>query len=308
MKHFLYLIISLLTLSSCDYQKKMEEPPAVYVNLAENNQWKKLWYDGKAEINVYETDQARYSDIHPGTTVLIFVTEDFLTEKQVKNETHSGDASTSVLKTNLIRKFNTGIYDYSIMTSTFTPVDHEQYPNTLKVSLSSQDWCGQSFMQLNLENDEYQVSQYSYFEEEGDRQYNIEASLSEDELFNQIRFNPEILPTGNKKMLPSLAFSRLKHIEFKPYPVEISRAKYTETGFEGDQPQNYKVYFPDFDRTIEIIYEADFPFDILGWKDTYPVLSGKKLTSTFKRISSERVAYWSKHDASDSELRNKIGL
>ncbi len=43
------------------------------------------WYQGKAEITSYTLLQNRYKDVHPGSAVLVFVTEDFLTDKQVKN-------------------------------------------------------------------------------------------------------------------------------------------------------------------------------------------------------------------------------
>lgn len=281
---------------------------AVLVNYNQDKAWKELWYDGNAEINVYETQQARYQDIHPGHTVLIFVTEDFLTDKQVKNETYTSDASTSVLKTNQVIKFETGVYDYSIMTSVFSPVEKKKYPRTLKITTSSQDWCGQSYTQLNHAENSYRVSQFSYFESEGDRQFSVDDLLTEDEIFNQIRLNPGHLPTGEKAILPGTVFTRLKHIEYKPYPVQLTRNPFGGTGFPGDNLEVYQVIFPEFDRTLEIIYESDFPYHIAGWTDTYAVASGEKLTSISKRISTKRMPYWSQHDLEDHHLRAELGL
>ena len=59
---------------------------------------------------------------------MIFVTEDFLTEKQVKNDHYKNPKSVSILKNNQISKFPTGIYDYSIMKSVFTPIDIKEFP------------------------------------------------------------------------------------------------------------------------------------------------------------------------------------
>ena len=42
------------------------------------------WNQGKAELARYELQQVRYGEIHQGDAVLIFVTEDFLKDKQVK--------------------------------------------------------------------------------------------------------------------------------------------------------------------------------------------------------------------------------
>jgi hypothetical protein len=194
------------------------------------------------------------------------------------------------------------------MTSVFTPVDHKEFPNTLKITTSVQDWCGHGFMQLNHEQDKYRVHQFSYFEKEGDRNFTVDDLMNEDEIFNQIRFDPQLLPTGSKNMLPGTAFSRLKHIEFKSYPVTLSKGKYTGTDLTGKNPEVYQVVFPDFDRTLEIIYEAKFPFQIIGWTDTYAALSGERLTSVNKLISNNRMPYWSEHDLDDSHIRAEIGL
>ncbi len=127
------------------------------------------WYQGKAEISSFELQQNRYNNIHDGEMVMIFVTEDFLTDKQVKNDNYSSSKSTKIIKNNRIRKFTTGIYDYSIYTSIFTDVGSHDDINTLKVSMSSQDWCGQSFSQINNIGNQNRISSYSYFENEGDQ-------------------------------------------------------------------------------------------------------------------------------------------
>ena len=65
-----------------------------------------------------------------------------------------------ILKLNLIKRFNTGIYDYSMMKSVFTPIpsEQQQLSKTLKVSTTRQDWCGHVYLQYNLEGDHYKVS------------------------------------------------------------------------------------------------------------------------------------------------------
>ncbi len=57
----------------------------------------KYWTQGKAEVNVYELSQNRYKENHPGQLVSVFVTEDFLTDKQVKNERYTHPNSTWIL-------------------------------------------------------------------------------------------------------------------------------------------------------------------------------------------------------------------
>ncbi|MEL7148626.1 MAG: hypothetical protein AAFO69_19785, partial [Bacteroidota bacterium] len=86
------------------------------------------WYQGKAEITSYALEQARYGEVHPGKAVMVFVTEDFSRSKQVKLDFpgRAGNDAVKVLKLNALWKFNTGIYDYSVMQSTFTPVDWDK--------------------------------------------------------------------------------------------------------------------------------------------------------------------------------------
>ena len=175
------------------------------------------WYQGKAEITSYEMEQARYGEIRKGHAVLIFVTEDFSKSKQVKldNPQKDPEDAVKILKLNFVRKFITGIYPYSIMTSVFTPVELSSHPNTLKLSFSSQEWCGNVHTQANHKKNRYEFNSYSYFESEGDAKFELEDAILEDELWTRIRISPDRLPVGNIKIIPSLLSSRLKHFELK---------------------------------------------------------------------------------------------
>ncbi len=261
-----------------------------------------------AEVNTYVSQQSQYGHLHPGEAVLIFVTEDFLTNKHVKNESGQSRHSTPVLKTNLMQHFTTGLYQYSIMTSVFTPTDARSQPHTLKINTSSQDWCGQSFIQLNKAANQYQVQQFSYFESEGDRRFTVPLALAEDELFNRIRLDPQAIATGTVEMLPGTLFTRLMHIDFKPYPVVIRRENYHGNAFEGSALSALSIYYPAFDRTLEIVYLRQFPFQIEGWTDTYPVRGGQVLTTTFRRKATGRMPYWTMHEPEDTILRRDLGL
>src|SRR5262245_19023266 len=82
----------------------------------QQDQFHGYWYQQKAELARYALSQARYGEIHKGESVLIFVTEPFWKDKQVKYEFGDKTDSLSVLKLNFTRKFYTGIYPYSVMT------------------------------------------------------------------------------------------------------------------------------------------------------------------------------------------------
>ena len=268
----------------------------------------KYWYQGKAEINRFTLEQNRYQDIHPGELVMVFVTEDFLTDKQVKNDTYQNPNSTPILKNNIMRKFPTGIYDYSIMTSVFTPVETKDFPYTLKLTASSQEWCGQTFMQLNYKKRGYEVQLNSYFENEGDQSKQVPHAILEEELFNRIRMNPEALPIGEFMMLPSTTYIRLSHKAFIPMKATASLNDYTGSDFEGTALKSYKVKYPDLNRTVEIVFENKSPYKITGWKDSYPSAFDKKIRHTIaKRTHLIMSDYWQKNSLSDMELRESLG-
>ncbi len=310
MYKFLFFLFGAMVFFACQEQKVTKEELPVQ-SVAYDTPGKgldKYWYQGKAELNRYVLEQNRYRDIHPGEAVLIFVTEDFRSDIQVKSEGAKPEKGVSTLKLNFLRRFPTGLYDYSIMTSVFTPVGGEE-GRTMKVTMSSQDWCGQSFMQLNLSQNSYRVQLRSYFESEGDANMDVPAVLLEDELFNRIRISPEQLPIGAFEMLPSLSIARLMHIESEPIQVNAEAMTYSGKDFEGENLNMYRVNMPSIQRELSIVFEANAPHKIIGWTDQYPSAFDKKpRTTKATLVSSELSPYWSKNSLDDLPLRKEIGF
>ncbi len=271
--------------------------------------FKSYWYQGKAEINHYRLKQARYGEIHEGDAVLIFVTEDFLRGPQVKRE-FGDDPSDSVLKLNAARKFNTGLYPYSLMTSVFTKV-HFENPETPKVTFSGQEWCGQVFMQMNLKDDAYQTAVRSYFQREGDRDFAVPKALLEDELWTRIRIAPETLPLGEVMLVPSLSSIRLDHRETTSHQAETTLRVKVDRTFSKKALYVYRVAYKDLERELVIHFEKEAPYRILGWRETGKSGFGdkaKKLTTTAVRTHELITDYWSKNKKNDRKLRRKLGL
>src|SRR4029078_6957455 len=83
-----------------------------------------------------------------GRTVLVFVTEDFTDAQRVKSDGGHEDEY-PVLKVNEARDFQTGVYDYNVMTSAFVRIDGKgAFGMPVKVSTSIQEWCGHVYEQL----------------------------------------------------------------------------------------------------------------------------------------------------------------
>jgi len=271
-------------------------------------QFSDYWFAGKAELNSYQLEQAQYGALNPGTAVLIFVTEDFRTDTQVKSESEaSRDKSIPVLKTNLVRKFTTGIYDYSVFTSVFTPIYNEKFPNTLKVSSSVQEWCGHSYVQLNLKNNGYSVSSRSYFEQEASEDYRVDKVLLEDELWNRIRLAPDKLPTGEVMFIPSSVSGRIRHKKLDPVKASAQQGPYAGNAFKGDSLQAYMVDYATDKRKFMIVYEAKFPYRIMGWEDTFPS-KDKLMTSRAVLQKTIQSDYWKHNALVDSTLRKSLNL
>ena len=255
--------------------------------------FKKHWFDGFAEINSYELTQSRYGQQRKGKAVLIFVTEDFLAKEQVKANQKS-KTTIPVLKSNRTKSFLTGIYPYSIMSSSFSSLK-KKHP-LVKTVASIQEWCGQSYLQLNARENENTLVSHSYFEGEADQNLKLPKTVSEDELWNLIRLNPKSLPVGEFDLLPSLEIIRLNHIEAKAVKATAS----LEAG-------NYTLYIPSLQRSLSIQFDQNFPYTIEGWKEKYDH-KGEQHTSTAKRIHTERRQYWQENNTASTRLRTPFKL
>ncbi len=262
--------------------------------------FKDYWYAGSAEITSYELEQARYGELRKGKAVKIFVTEPFLKEKQVKADGSNTD-NVPVLKLNTTKNYLTGIYPYSIMTSTFYPVHDNSH--AIKVTFSSQEWCGQVYAQLN-NKEKFKIRSHSYFESEADQDIVLEKVDLEDEIWNKIRIDPSALPLGEFNMIPSLEYVRLTHKELKGYKASGNLT--TKNGMS-----SYVINYPELNRTLTINFTETFPFSIEKWTDSFKSGYGANaqiLTSTATKIKRLKTPYWRQNSNKDLSLRDSLGL
>jgi hypothetical protein len=268
------------------------------------------WYRGLAEVNRYEVQQSRYGEMHKGESVLIFVTEDFLRDKQVKYEFGDKSNAVNILKLNAQRRFYTGIYPYTIMTSTFSPTNGEP---TQKVTSTSQEWCGMTYVQLNRLEQGYQGVSHSYFQAEADERFKLGDSLLEDEVWTRMRQDPMSLPIGDLKVVPAMHFLRLMH---KPTRAYAAKASWQDATSEVTKAavRSYRITYPALGRTLSIILEQSFPFRIVEFTETNTPLFGRDgnapapMTTRAILTRSIMLDYWSKNRLSDAPYRDALGL
>ena len=146
------------------------------------------------------------------------------------------------------------------MQSTFFPLNGQEH--ALKVSASIQEWCGQVYAQLN-NRDNFQITSHSYFQGEADKDYTLDEIPLENEVWNKLRVNPDDLPVGEFKMLPSLEFLRLSHQEIKPYTVNAEF-------YTIENLNVYRLEYPELKRILKIYYSRAFPYSIEKWEESYP--------------------------------------
>lgn len=289
-KSLTYFLLGFVFLSlniSCQKSKNIESARTL------TNEFSDYWHAGKAEISTYKLSQNRYGELRNGVATLIFVTESFLAEEQVKADNNK-PGNIPVLKLNSIKKFNTGIYPYSIMQSTFSPLRTKA--NALKSTASIQEWCGQTYIQVNSKNN-LQIESRSYFASEGDQNIKLPQIITENEIWNLIRLSGvEELPVGTFKILPALEFIRLKHIPIKPYEAiaEVKKGKLI----------TYTLKIPELKRTLQINFQPKFPYLIENW--TEQVTPYKPTTAS--RITTKLLPYWNMNSNSDEPIRKEFGL
>jgi hypothetical protein len=259
-----------------------------------------FWHQSKAELTRYALRQARYGDTHDGEAVLIFVTEDFLPKLQVKQEQGEASDALSVLKLNAYRRFYTGIYPYTVMTSSFTPASGAP---TLKLSSTVQEWCGQVYSQVNRRDDGLHALSHSYFQNEADQNVVLPGAMLEDGLWAKIRIAPESIPVGSQQIVPALDYIRMRHKAMRPYPAVVTRTEAASTDLVDHPVASLRIEYPPLGRTLTIYYEPEFPFIIQAWEE----IEGPFRT-TAVRTNAIMDDYWTHNAPGDAPFRKALGL
>jgi hypothetical protein len=154
---------------------------------------------------------------------------------------------------------------------------------------------------MNWKNGSYRAQLFSYFESEGDQEIKLEGP-SEDEIFNTIRLNPDIVPEGDVRFIPSLIFQRFSHI-----PLKVERAFISKRKISGNQ-EELTLEYKTINRKLVVRYQQFFPFEILSWEEIQNKPDGTVERTIGTRRNMEMLDYWNKNKLQDKELRRALGL
>lgn len=272
------------------------------------------WSDGKAEVNGYELLQPRYGEERRGTAVLIFVTEPFSESARVKADPgmHPAADVFPALKLNVIKSFQTGVYDYHLMTSVFAAMEARSgaRPGALtKLAFSSQEWCGVLFEELLFDPGRIRQARFSYFDGEGDEARTLDlprGGILVDELPLVARSLPvPLLAPGESKsleLLPSVERQRLLHRPLawrrgtlsrgaKPSPLEVPAGRF--------EAETWTAELGPGER-YELWIEAAFPHRLLMWRG--PDGESGRLGG------SARIEYWKMQREGMERALEQLGL
>lgn len=263
------------------------------------------WSDGKAEVNAYTVTQKRYNELRSGTVFLIYVTEPFSRSRQVKVDYYDpkNPDHTIAVKLNIIEEFQTGIYDYRLMTSHFFDAANALAP--LKSVFSSQEWCGAAYEQINWLPEAPRISVRSYFEGESLDTTLPKDSRLVDSLFvygrGLLRGGPSSVMGFTGRWIESAKQRRLIHRtaqQYKANPV-FGKVKKISTGL-GQHNARLLSFTRASGANCQIDVEVPAPHRILGWSCS----DGEIATLT----GSLRTDYWTKTKVSDAQLLKKLGI
>ena len=204
---------------------------------AEENQFWKQWGDGQAEVAAYDLVIPRDNELRRGVAVSIFVTENFSNTRRVKADPGKHPASdiVPVMKLNLMKDFQTGIYDYHDMLTAFgalTPANGLPAGMLTKTVYSRQEWLGSTFNMALLDKSRVKITSHSYLDGEGDQQRELSMqpnAMTEDGLWFWARgWAQPVLGLGDVKAMPYLSSAEPGKAMLQWTNVQLKRAPLTK--------------------------------------------------------------------------------
>lgn len=310
------LLIVLLAATACTSEKRAEfkgKLRAVDSPKFDAEFWK-TWSDGSAEMASYDLLRPKYNATREGTAVAIFVTETLSNTIRVKADPgrHPKTDEVSVMKLNLIEDFQTGIYDYNLMLSSFVNLESSSgllAGSPLKVSYSSQEWCGHIYKQALFDVPGVRVTSHSYFDGEADQEKTLDGNadgISEDTLMLWARgmARPALQPGDSKKMemVASLEGSRQAQGPAYWTKATLSRAAEEETLTVPAGTFQVERFTAAVEGGATRIYlvEKAAPHRIIQWESSTGIKA--------QMVKSDRLKYWQMNSPEGEQYLKKLGL
>ena len=283
MKYYHFLWITILSFAcSNTANSKSDEGNKSDLSVYFNEEWanNKFWYDGLAEVAIYDAQRTVYKKERNFEYTYITVAEDFNKEFRVKTDDYQRKDLYKVMKLNAFCKIETENYPYHYLTSMF--FNFKQPWLMDKMTNGSQEWCGNTFKEYLANGNHYTLKYHSYFDGEGDGEKALSANLLiEDQLnytLRSLKFK-EGLKFGTK-ILESQISSKVGNLKIYDATVSVEDGREDILGKKA-----WKVILKlDNDKTNTYYFDQAYP-NILVKQQTW---DNRNLILK----KSSRYAYW----------------
>jgi hypothetical protein len=292
MNRYVFSILPLLAataiFTSCESNASApatSEPaaPALTAPSFINPNWAKngIWYDGKAEVAVYDAERVIYGKVRRFEYTFATVKEDHNRAFNVKTDDYNRDDLFGVMKVNMFARIETDNYPYHFLTSAFFPAEDPYY--LYKLTNGSQEWCGNTFKEFLRTPEGIAYTWHSYWDGQGDGNAKLEAqTVFEDQLpytlralnfAEGLRFTLPLRPSeiNSKALTPALTETA----------GEVSSATFS---FEGKEMPAWKVTLKGKGGDTVYLFDKTYPNTFLSMQAP----DGRKMTLK----SVRRWAYW----------------
>lgn len=179
----------------------------------------RLWDDGRAEYDVYTASELREGVVRPARVVHVVVKEPFDLRTRVKSE-RAG--AVDVLKMNQVIDVATGVYGFHQMQSTFW---QRSTGSVVKLSLSSNDSCGNTFKEGWLEGGFLRFVFHTYWDGEADGERRVPmppGGIFADELPMKLRCLRRFDPAEYRvRLFPSIIGSKFGDPRFADATIRV---------------------------------------------------------------------------------------
>ncbi|HSR68176.1 MAG TPA: hypothetical protein VLU25_09550 [Acidobacteriota bacterium] len=251
------------------------------------------WFDGTAEINLYQARLTFYGARRPARQLVhILVTEDHNPELLVKADDWRQPGLVKMLKFNYLQRVQTGIYEYRQMMSAFFQHGPQRFA---KMTYSSQEWCGHSFKEIVRYGQRHSFDFNTYWDGQGNGSYDVEYPddlVLYDTLpvtLRSLKWRVGLSLEFN--MLPSQFSSRVQEPSYQRARVEVQQRESVQA--PAGRFETFRVEVQAGDRRDLMWFEAEFPHRLIRWQ--------RPNGDSLELEKSEKLPYWELNQPGDEE-------
>ena len=247
--------------------------------------------DGRAEFSTYDVVLFREGAPRPGRAYAVLVSEDLVPLTLVKADDWRRPGLIRAHKFALHTAVPTGMSQFRESTVVF--LEQASY-SPMKVSYSSQDFCGLTFEELLRNGRGWTHRWSSYWEQDGGHgERRAPGGIPADALPAWVRALPLRDGTSfSTSIVPTLQGSKAEPPRAVDARVEISGPGTTEVPAGRFETFDVRLRWDDGEARFAV--EREFPNRVVAWTDA--------LGQTFRLVKSQREAYWERTAPGDEQL------